>query len=124
MPLLDVTVAILDPMFLDVLSLTRLAQSVGTNGRATNTPTTAPIYGVVTNDKGDMLNRTGDAGQVLGNITVHTLERLSAGTESTEADIVTWDGSDYTVDNVSNYSRYGQGFTACSCTVRPIQGGA
>lgn len=123
MPLLDVSPAILDPNFLDEMQLTRFAQTIGANGRAINAPTTVGLWGVVTNDKGDLLKRTSDAGQILGSITVHTITKLSAGTATTEADIITWDGNTYTVESVGNYSRYGGGFTMNTCAPTAIQGG-
>lgn len=122
MPTLDVTAAILDPAFLDTLVWSRQAQTVGDDGRAVDAPTSLSIYGVITNDQGDVLMRLGDSAQVRGNITAHTLAKLSAGTSATDADIITWDGNDYTVDVLLDYSRYGQGFTAAACVPIPLAG--
>lgn len=122
MTTLDVSAAILDPAFLDAMTLTRFAQTVGSNGRATNTPTTTAIYGVITNDKGDMLDRLAGSAQVSGGITVHTMAFLSAGTDATEADIITWNGGAYTVATLADYSRFGPGFTEAQCSPVKLAG--
>ena len=38
------------------------------------------------------------------------------------ADVVTWQGRDYTVANVNDYSHFGSGFVAVSCDLLPLAG--
>jgi galactose-6-phosphate isomerase len=122
MPLLDVTDVILDPMFVDTATYTRRVQTIGLDGLAVNDDTTASIYGVVTSDRGDILHRLADGSRVTGSIIFHTITRLQSGGAGFDADILTWDGRQYTVVNVNSYSRYGRGFVACSCDLIPLAG--
>ncbi|KAF1069150.1 MAG: hypothetical protein GAK45_01171 [Pseudomonas citronellolis] len=121
---LDVTEILLDPDFMDTgLVCTRNTQVVGDNGRAVNTPTRTPFAGVVTSDKGDILERLAGGERKKGSITIHTLFRLTAGDgETIIADTVTWQGRDYTVANVNDYSHFGRGFVAASCDLKPLAG--
>lgn len=121
---LDVTEILLDPDFMDTgLVCKRSTQTVGDNGRATNTATSTPFAGVVTSDKGDILERIAGGERKKGSITIHTMFRLTAGSgEDSIADIVTWQGRDYTVSNVNDYSHFGRGFVAASCDLLPLAG--
>ncbi|MFJ4349463.1 hypothetical protein ACIPZ5_01030 [Pseudomonas sp. NPDC089428] len=124
MALLDVTEVLLDPDFMDMgLVCKRSTQTVGDNGRATNAQSSMPFAGVVTSDKGDILERIAGGERKKGSITIHTLFRLTAGDgEDIIADVVTWQGRDYTVANVNDYSHFGRGFVAASCDLLPLAG--
>lgn len=121
---LDVTEILLDPDFMDTgLVCKRSVQTVGDNGRATNAVTSTPFAGVVTSDKGDILERIAGGERKKGSITIHTVFRLTAGSgEDSIADVVTWQGRDYTVANVNDYSHFGRGFVAASCDLLPLAG--
>lgn len=121
---LDVTEVLLDPDFMDTgLVCKRSAQDVGNNGRAANTVTSIPFAGVVTSDKGDILERLAGGERKKGSITIHTMFLLTAGSgEDSIADIVTWQGRDYTVASVNDYSHFGRGFVAASCDLLPLAG--
>ncbi|OWT69215.1 MULTISPECIES: hypothetical protein [unclassified Achromobacter] len=122
MPFLDVTDVLLDPDFFDSLVCTRNVQTVGDDGLATNVGTDTPFIGVVTSDSGDILERMATGSRVKGSILVCTKFRLVESAPGIDADVVTWDGSRYTVTNVNNYSRYGAGFVEAYCTLIPVQG--
>lgn len=124
MALLDVTEVLLDPDFMDMgLVCKRYTQTVGDNGRAVNAETSTPFAGVVTSDKGDILERIAGGERKKGSITIHTMFRLTAGDgEEIIADVVTWQGRDYTVANVNDYSHFGRGFVAASCDLKPLAG--
>lgn len=124
MALLDVTDVLLDPEFMDTgLLCKRSIQSVGDNGRATNTVTATPFSAVVTSDDGDLLVIVADGERKKGSIMLHTTFRLSAGDgEDNIADVITWQGKDYTVSKVNNYSNFGRGFVAASCDLLPLAG--
>lgn len=121
---LDVTEILLDPDFMDTgLVCKRSIQTIGDFGRAVNTVTSTPFAGVVTSDKGDILERIAGGERKKGSITIHTMFRLTAGSgEDSIADIVTWQGRDYTVANVNDYSHFGRGFVAVSCDLLPLAG--
>lgn len=122
MPFLDVSDVLLDPDFFDTLVCTRNVQTVGDDGMATNTSTDTPFIGVVTSDSGDILTRMETGSRVKGSILVCTKFRLVESAPGVDADIVTWDGSRYTVTTVNNYSRYGAGFVEAYCDLIPVQG--
>ena len=120
---LDVTEVLLDPDFMDTgLVCKRSTQAVGDNGRASNAVASIPFAGVVTSDKGDILERLAGAERKKGSITIHTVFRLIAGEGDTTADIVTWRGKTYTVSNVNDYSHFGQGFVCATCDLLPLAG--
>jgi hypothetical protein len=124
MPLLDVAEVLLDPDFVDSLVCTRNTQTVSEKGLATDVQTSTPFYGVVTNNTGDLLMRLAEGSRISGSITVHSQFNLIAGADGIDADIVTWDGRQYTVTNVGNWSRFGRGFTAANCELIPLSGGS
>lgn len=121
---LDASEILLDPDFMDTgLVCKRFLQVVNDHGRAQNTQTVTPFAAVVTSDKGDILERIAGGERKKGSITVHTMFRLSAGNgEDSIADVVTWQGRDYTVANVNDYSHFGRGFVSASCDLLPLAG--
>ena len=98
--------------------------TVGANGLATDAQTSTPFYGVVTNNTGDLLLRLAEGSRISGSITVHSQFNLIAGADGLDADIVTWNGRNYTVTNVGDWSRFGIGFTAANCELIPLSGGS
>jgi hypothetical protein len=124
MPLLDVAEILLDPDFVDSLVCARQTQTVDNDGIATDTPVSTPFYGVVTNDTGDLLLRLAQGSHISGSITVHSQFLLQAGDDGQDADVVTWNGRQYTVSNVADWSRFGRGFTAATCDLIPLSGGS
>lgn len=120
---LDVSDILLDPDFMDVgLVCKRSVQTIGDNGRATTSDTSTPFAGVVTSDKGDILERLAGAERKKGSITIHTIFRLTAGEGDTTADVVTWQGKQYTVSNVNDYKHFGRGFVCATCDLLPLKG--
>ncbi|SAL25768.1 hypothetical protein [Caballeronia telluris] len=124
MPLLDVTDVLNDPMFQDTsLTCTRQAQTIDANGMASNAQAVTRFAGVVTNDTGDQLMRRADGSRIEGSITIHTRFGLIDGKIGFDADLVTWQGRQYTVVNVRDWSTYGRGFVAAQCELIPLSGG-
>ena len=123
MPFLDVTEVLLDPDFLDTtLSVTRNAQTVGNDGVAVDTPTTTGFFGVVTSLNGSVLQRVAEGEHIEDTITIHTPFKLIAGQAGYDADVVNWQGLQWTVTNVNDYSTYGRGFVAATCTMKQLSG--
>jgi galactose-6-phosphate isomerase len=122
MALIDVSEILSDPDFADVLICERIAQTVGEDGIAVNTPSLFTFVGVVTNDAGDQLDRGGGGERMTGNITVHSAFRLQQGAPGFTADIVRFKGRRYTVSQVGDYSHMGAGFVAATCDLIPLSG--
>jgi hypothetical protein len=123
MPLLDVSDVLLDPLFMDLtLSVTRNAQTVGNDGIAVISPTTTGFYGVVTSMNGSVLTRVAEGERISDTITIHTQFKLIDGQSGYDADVVNWQGLQWTVTNVNDYSTYGRGFVAATCTLKQLSG--
>lgn len=123
MPLLDVADLLSDPDFMSSgIICQRQSQAVGTDGRAVNTVTKMTFSGVVTSDKGDILERLAAGERVIGNIMITTRFRLRDGKSGYSADIVTFCGKSYTVTSVNDYSHFGRGFVEALCDVIPLSG--
>ena len=123
MPQLDVTDVLLDPDFMDTgLACKRQVLEVGDNGRTTSTETNIAFAGVVTSDKGDILERLADGERKKGSITIHTTFALTAGEGDTPADIVTLRGKSYTVSSVNDCGHFGRGFVCATCDLLPLAG--
>ena len=125
MPNIDVTEVLSDPDFCTSgLVCTRAAQTVSAAGLGTLTPTTIKFTGVVTSDKGAVLERLAAGERIEDSITIHSKFRLRSGSLGYTADVVTWNGAQYTVSTVNDYSTYGVGFVAATCDLLPLSGGA
>ncbi len=120
MPLLDVSDILFDPDFADTMTVYRSTQTVGDDGIAVISTTSEDITGVVTAGKGDVLNRIAEGERISGSIMVHTTYRLTNGDGVTDADELVWNGQRYVVAVTSDYSRYGAGFIAAECHLKPL----
>lgn len=124
MPLLDVSDILTDPDFADSADLIRTSVTVDPNtGRTISTTAETPISVVVTSDKGQNLRRSPDAAASEGSIIVHSTITFTEGDAASEidADIVRWNGKDWTVVTVDDYSRYGAGFTVATCRLLDLR---
>jgi hypothetical protein len=119
-----------DPRFMDTLTYTRFTQAVGDDGIAVNSGTTTPFYGhVVSVDSGTFdasstqhISRFAEGSQILGAITITTRTVLIAGQSGYDGDQVTWQGRNYYVVDVRNFSNYGTGFISADCVLMPLGG--
>lgn len=125
MPLPDMSDILTDPDFLTFdIPGTRQIQTIGNNGRATNAAQAFTFDGVVTSDKGDVLERSAIGERIDGAILIVTDYILLDGRTGISADLVTVKGRQYTVKQVNDYSEYGQGFVQAYCEPIPLDGGA
>lgn len=122
MPFLDVSDLLSDPDLADQLTCTRQVQTVGSNGMASNTQTNISFTGVVTSNEGNVLDVIAEGERIKGSITVHTTFGLRDGGSGNAPDIVTWNGKEYYVDTIKDYSRFGAGFVAADCQLKPLSG--
>ncbi|MDE1158434.1 MAG: hypothetical protein PW791_09175 [Neorhizobium sp.] len=123
MPLLDVSEVLDDPDFADNITVTRRTETVGSNGRPVVTEQLFPIVSaVVTQGNGDTLKQMPEGSTLEGVIVVHSRLGLVSETETTQPDVVTYLGRDYTVTQVNDWSRYGSGFTIGICRLKNLVG--
>lgn len=120
MPLLDVSEVLDDPDFATCFDVRRTVTTVGQNGRVSTSEETTAEAGVITMDSGLQLNRLSDGRMVAGGIIIHSRFLLSAGFGDQEPDIVVWQGREYTVTVVGDYSQYGVGFITAKAIPRSL----
>lgn len=121
MPDLDVSDILLDPDFCEALTIIRRAITL-VKGRQQTTPQTispAP-FGVVTSLSGELI-RVADQQNMPTTIVVHTPFRLRGVSVGFEPDLVVWNGDNYVATAVDNYSHFGGGFIAATCTSQNSQ---
>ena len=121
-PLLDVADVLQDPDFFDTLTCTRNSESVSEQGLSQIGTRTVPFYGVVTSDEGELLTRLAAGEYARGSILVVTRTVLKDAGSGQTADIVTWNGLQYTVRKINPYTRYGPGFVEAICDLLPLAG--
>lgn len=123
MPLLDVSELMYDLDFLERnLTCLRMAQVMGDNGLAVNSPISIPFNGVVTMVRGNDLNRNAVGELITGSILICTRFRLLDGKSGFSADVILRETRQYTVANVLPYSKYGRGFVEATCDLLPLAG--
>ena len=123
MPFLDVSDVLLDPDFCDnSLVCERNAISTDNTGRGVIKSETVPFSGVVTSDKGELLQRGAVGEHATDSMLVITRFRLRDAGMAATADVVQWDDRRWTVTKVNSYSKYGIGFVEASCEMIPLSG--
>lgn len=120
---MDVSDCLTDPDFCDrTLVCERNALSTDNSGRGALSTEFFPFSGVVTSDKGELLQRGAVGEHATDNISVITRFNLRDAGIAATADVVQWNGKRYTVTKVNDYSTYGVGFVECICEMIPLSG--
>lgn len=123
MPFLDVTDILFDPDFCETnLYCVRTAVAVDSGGLGQPTQTTTRFSGVVTSVGGQNLSRNDVGEHADGSILICTKFKLRVAGAGYTADQVTWNGAQYTVTKINDYSRYGRGVTEATCELKPLAG--
>ncbi len=123
MPLLDVADVLTDPDFCDTsLVCERNALTTDTSGRGVISTEKTRFAGVVTSDKGELLQRGAVGEHATDSMLVVTRFRLRDAGMAATADVVQWDDRRWTVVKVNSYSKYGVGFVEASCEMIPLSG--
>lgn len=123
MPLLDVSDVLTDPDFCDrTLVCERNTSSTDSTGRGVITTQIVPFSGVVTSDKGELLQRGAVGEHATDSMLVITRFQLRDAGMAATADVVQWDDRRWTVTKVNSYSKYGVGFVEATCEMLPLAG--
>src|SRR6185312_15321618 len=121
MPFFDVSEVLLDPDFNDrTLICERNALSTDNTGRGVIKTEVTPFSGVVTSDKGELLQRGAVGEHATDSMLVVTRFRLRDAGMAATADVVQWDDRRWTVTKVNSYSKYGIGFVEATCEMVPL----
>lgn len=108
----DVSELMLDPDFVDPIEVLRNGVSVGTDGleRITSPTSFNEVVGSVQPAAGKDLAQLPEAERVEGTLSIWTSFRLTERTETTQADIVLWQGQHHRVVKILSWSHYGTGY--------------
>jgi hypothetical protein len=136
-PMLDVSIAVCSAYLADSFSVLRRTQTVNNFGVASVTPQTiTPVYGVVAPSNENDLSRFPDLEVQSKAITVITSFALRGEAETGgtsfgaglfnaggygegvefQPDIVVWNGDNYVVRALDDWSQYADGFSRAICT--------
>jgi hypothetical protein len=108
---IDVTEILDDPDLADTFVVTRTQQINDNHGRAVALqPVKSTVVGVVQPMSGRALQMMPDMVNVSGAIEVWTRFRLEGPSENTQADVITWQGRNYMVQNAQAFTNFGQGY--------------
>lgn len=111
MPDIDVNEVLTDPDFASTFSVRRQAESIGLNGRVVITPTTInDLSGTIVPEEPSDQQRTDDRQTTSRVIKIFTAFRLRALATSKQPDVVIWQGVEYTVKKLKNFTQFGQGY--------------
>ena len=102
-----------DPDFCLPMQVTRGVMTINENGVAERANSFYDIMGVLDAHDSFELERLAEGEQLRGDVKIYTTFALTAGSESTTADVIRVDGAEYTVVSVENWQSYG--YTAASC---------
>ena len=119
MPDLDVSDILLDPDFAEQITVNRITNVTGTDGRViANTTVFTPIAVVTQGDpKGVVRTDTSEIGNA--KITVHTRAfRIIGPQPGLQPDVVVWGGDSYVCIKSYNWSHFGAGFTMAECELQ------
>jgi galactose-6-phosphate isomerase len=121
-PMMDVSVALTNPYTLDSFSVLRRPENINTYGEGSTADTTIDgLYGVIYPEGNQGLERLAEEQRQLKVIAVITKFALRGSSKQSgqnyQPDTVIWNGNNFVVENVEDYSRYGPGFIKATCTI-------
>ena len=123
MPFLDVTDVLFDIDFATTFDVARTTTSAGDNGETVSAAATfAGQIGVVTPANSNDLKRMAETERLTGAIAIHTTFRLTSGGAQPDgttatADIVTWQGRQYSIFTADDWTQFGAGFVRATATM-------
>jgi hypothetical protein len=117
MPLIDVDDILTDPDFVEPITVLRRAQQISNTGRvSTLNQTFAGILACVQPQSDQPMIRGPEQQSLPGLISVHTLFRIRGIAPGYQPDIVIWNGTQFVVNKVYNWSQYGRGYVMAECS--------
>ena len=120
MPMLNPGVVASSPFLADRFHITKMAETVGDNGRASLTPSSSPAHGIVTQAGPRDLELLPEARRSGAAIMVVTRSQIRDVTPGAAPDVITWRGTDYYVQKVWPYPQFGQGWYKALATSQNI----
>ena len=122
---IDVTDVLLDPDFVDPITVTSITRTIGTNGRAVDTVGTPVNVVAVVLPVAQKLILQSDGALRDGAIEIYTTFAINGGVKTSDSasqqpDIVTWHGRDYVVASVEDYTAFGAGWWHATANLQQI----
>jgi len=107
----NITVAelLLDPDFVDPVTVIRKVETVGDDGRATHQTESISIMASIQALSGDDLAVLPDLSRTSGAFEVITTFPLATATDTTAADTVMWRGCEYVVTSIGRFGNFANG---------------
>lgn len=109
MALLDVTILLYDPDFVDTITYIQRIESIDGNGRGVYTETQLSLVGSIQPATDIIYQQMPDMARLRGDMELFTTSRLISQTTTNSADLVYWQGNYYTVRGVLSFTNYGEG---------------
>lgn len=103
---MDLSDAVNDPDMAESFTVLRRAGTFQAGGWVPGTPTSVPFYGVVSIASGTDLEAIPEGDRIRGAIVVHSTQEMftTDAAISGMSDLIVWQGDQYRVYDVSNYS--------------------
>lgn len=110
MPDLDVSFVLDDPMFSDTFAVCRRPETLVDGRTVVGEQWFSNVEGVVTQESPADIMRREEGVMVPQRIFIATRFRMYKAAVGYQPDKIRWNGTDYYVESVLPYSRYGEGF--------------
>lgn len=118
---IDVSELLLDPDFLDTVTLIRRSVTIDTHGEAVIAETSSSVKMSVQGSNTETLLRMPEGARLSDLITVYYRGVLTAESVGGYADVIVWGGRRYQVKEVpEDFSNYGGGFMMANCLLEPV----
>lgn len=108
----NITVAelLLDPDFVDPVTVLRQIETIGDDGIAVYRQASIPIVASIQSQSGDTLAMLPDLARTEGSYEIITTFPLLAATDATGPDIVVWNGRHHRVTSIGRFGNFTNGF--------------
>ena len=121
MALIDTSELLLDPDFTDTITVVRTTQSMGSNGRVTDTASLITgVVAVVQPASGALQRLLPETSRAEGSIAVYTKYPLTQVTATLAADEILWGGVVYTVEVLNDFGNFGDGYKQAVCSLKSL----
>lgn len=117
MPLIDTSELLVDPDFVEPVTVLRRMQLVSEQGRvSTQNQSFMNVIACVQPQSDEPMVRGTDSQLLPALISVHTKFRLRGISPNFQPDIVIWNGNQFVVNKVFNWSHFGLGYVMAECS--------
>lgn len=120
MALIDTSILLSDPDFINPVIIVTRSVSVNSFGENVITETSVSTFGSVQPASGKQIQRLPEALRVANMSSFWIKGNISAGAPGKYPDILIFNGVRYQVNSILDYSNYGEGYAEGTCTAEEI----